>query len=176
MEFIEATSVKDAHTQVARTNKAQSTIEAAFLLPVVMLIFLLILQPICILYTKSIMESAVSGAIRILMTWDESREPAEVGIRSYILRRLHAVPEISLFHEGGEQDWNIEINGSETSKNVSITIMGHVRPIPLLKLPAKVFCRVSNDGCIELVSKIDIQNKPSWKEGTYHDWIQIWEK
>ena len=31
-------------------------------------------------------------------------------IESYIKRRLKAVPEIPLFHKGGDEDWNISID------------------------------------------------------------------
>lgn len=47
---------------------AQATVEAAFLLPTFLTLILLALQPVCVLYTRSIMESAAAETARLVVT------------------------------------------------------------------------------------------------------------
>ena len=158
-----------------RSTQAQSSVEAALLIPVFFTVMLLVLQPVCVLYTRSVMESAASGAARVLMTWDQAREPAQVGVKAYILRRLQAIPDISIFHDGGQADWEIELEGDETSKTVQVKIAGHVRPLPILGVFVGFIGNQQDDGRIQVNVELNMNNGPSWKEGTYEDWISFWQ-
>ena len=42
-------------------GRAQATVEAALLIPSFLLLLLLMLQPVCLLYTRAIVESAAAG-------------------------------------------------------------------------------------------------------------------
>lgn len=158
------------------TTRAQSSVEAALLIPVFFTILLLALQPVCVFYTRSVMESAASGAARVLMTWDQSFEPADVGVKAYILRRLQAVPAISIFHDGGQADWEIELEGDETSKTVQVKIAGRVRPLPVLGAFVGFMGSEQEDGSIRVEVELTVNNGPSWREGTYEDWISFWQQ
>ena len=67
------------------------------LLPSFLILLLLMIQPVCLLYTRAVMESAASSAARIMTT---SGEDADEACRAFVLRRLQAVPNVSIFHEG----------------------------------------------------------------------------
>ena len=53
---------------IAREDRAQSTVEAAFLLPTFLTLILLALQPVCLLYTRAVMESAAAETARLMTT------------------------------------------------------------------------------------------------------------
>ena len=52
----------------AREDRAQSTVEAAFLLLTFLTLILLALQPVCLLYTRAVMESAAAETARLMTT------------------------------------------------------------------------------------------------------------
>ena len=48
----------------------EATVEAAMLIPAFLLLLLLMLQPVCLLYTRSVMESTAAETARLLATGD----------------------------------------------------------------------------------------------------------
>ena len=90
----------------AGDERAQATVEVAVLLPSFLIVLLLALQPICLLYTTSIMESAASQAARLLVTGEDVDDEA---VQAFVMRRLAAVPDVSIFHEGGPLSWQVEL-------------------------------------------------------------------
>ena len=79
------------------SRSGQSTVEAALLIPVTLTVVALLVQPACVLYTRSVMSATAHELARVVST---SRGSADE-VRAYALRRLAAVPEAPLFHEGG---------------------------------------------------------------------------
>ena len=51
-----------------RREGAQATVEAAFLIPCLLTLMLLALQPVCLLYTVAVMESAAAETARVAAT------------------------------------------------------------------------------------------------------------
>ena len=146
----------------------QATVEAAVVLPAVMLVFTLLLQPVCLSYTRAVMRAAAAESARAAAT----AYGGDVGAcRSFALRRLRAVPDVPLFHVGGEADWDVSIEQSD--RQVSVRIAGHARPLPLMGLLASAALRRDGKG---LVLDVSLQEnlRPSWLGGDYDAWQGIW--
>ena len=94
-----------------KQNAGQASVEAALLFPVILIIIALLVEPVCILYTKTVMDGACAEGLRVATTSSDTEL-----IESYIKRRLKAVPEIPLFHKGGDEDWNI--SGSDAANRL----------------------------------------------------------
>lgn len=107
-------------------RSGQASVEAAFLAPVLLLGFLLLLQPGIVLYDRAVMESAASEGCRLLET-RSSQSDAEV--RAYIERRLEAVPGVEAFHAG---EWLIEFSGSQADDATKVSIEHSLKPLPLV--------------------------------------------
>lgn len=138
------------------------------LLPVVMLLLVLLLQPACLLYTRMVMCVTAAECARVLATLPQGSEER---CRSYALRRLAAVPEVSPFHVGGEPDWQVELSSSEGEASVSIC--GHARPLPLLGALSTAFAERDDQGVVLRVS-VSERMRPAWLGGDYGSWVGIW--
>lgn len=150
----------------------QATVEAAITLPSVMVVLLLMLEPACLVYTHMVMEGAASEAARAVST-STGIEDGDEAVRAFVLRRLDAVPEISVFHVGGEQDWQVDFQGAGTSQ-VTVRITGHARPLPLVGAVASAIGGIDEQGVVLRV-QVDETVRPSWLEGSYASWVSIWE-
>lgn len=146
--------------------------EAAVLLPGFLILLLLCLQPVCLLYTRSIMESAAASTARLMITAGEETDEA---YRAFALRRLRAVPGIAIFHAGGPLSWKIELarGGEEGAVRVSIT--GFVRPLPVIGAFVGAFGDRNAQGDIEMGVEVAYAGRPEWLEGSYETWIAQWE-
>lgn len=109
-----------------RARQGQATVEAAFLLPVVLLAMLMLAQPAIILYDRAVMEAAASEGCRVLETLAPGNEDAA---RAAVERRLSAIPDAPIFHEGA---WTIELSGGEGQQRASVRIEHGLRPLPLI--------------------------------------------
>ena len=97
---------------VLHERRAQATVEAAVLLPSFLILMLLALQPVCILYTRGVMESAAAETARLMIT---SEAESKASLKAFALRRLAAVPDVEIFHAGGPLSWDIELVGAAAS-------------------------------------------------------------
>ena len=79
--------------EAAGEERAQATVEAAVLLPSFLIVLLLALQPICLLYTTSIMESAASQAARLLITGEYVDDKS---VQAFVMRRLRRSGRLDL--------------------------------------------------------------------------------
>lgn len=104
----------------------QATVEAALLMPMILLAILLLAQPAIVLYDRAVMEAAASEGCRILETLSSEDEDAA---RAAIERRLSAIPDVDIFHSSA---WTIEISGGEGSAQASVRIEHSLRPLPLI--------------------------------------------
>ena len=91
--------------------------------------------------------------------------------RSYVLRRLEAVPDAPLFHSGGASDWSISL--SRGGRGVNVEVVGHVRPLPLLGVALAAFSESDGKGIV-LRESLREEVLPSWIRGTYGDWQRLW--
>lgn len=150
------------------STSGQASVEAACLLPIVMLLVGLLVQPICVLYTKSVMGSTAAELLRVATTNSDTQE-----LVAYGKRRLEAVPEVALFHVGGEDDWIIEMDGISTN-HASVAIRGHTRLLPVLGAGASLLGKQDGQGLV-LEVHLQSQTRPKWLGGSYGSWLQVWK-
>lgn len=144
----------------------QSSVEAAILVPVLFIIVAILVEPACVMYTKAIMNSTAAETVRAAATYT-----GQEALVDFAKRRLSAVPEVSIFHVGGEGDWDISI--SKGSNQVEVSIKGHVRPLPLLGVLMSAFSKSDGQGIV-LETRVVEQIYPEWVEGGYGGWQSIW--
>lgn len=158
-------------TRWGRALAGQATVEAAVLIPSVMLLMALLVQPICLLYTRTVMHGAAAETARAVVTARGGEDLQEC--KQYALRRLAAVPEVSVFHVGGAQDWQVEVSQGDSGRTVDVAITGHARPLPLF---GQVAAALTDRDVTGLVLRVEVKQRmrPSWLEGSYGDWLKIW--
>lgn len=140
------------------------------LLPVLMVCLALLVQPMCLLYTRTVMQSAAAEGCRLLATARDAPDGASCD--QYIRRRLAAVPEVGVFHEG---DWRIDCEGDASSEEVRVRIVGHARPLPLVGIVASMLGPTDGKGNVELGVNVSRAARPDWVEGGYGDWTSVWD-
>ena len=106
--------------------RGQATVEAAFLMPVILLAMLMLAQPAIVLYDRAVMEAAASEGCRVMETLAPGDEDAA---RAAIERRLDAVPDAPIFHVGS---WTVELSGGEGQERASVRIEHALKPLPLI--------------------------------------------
>lgn len=149
-------------------ERGQATIEAAALLPTLMLLFGILLQPACLLYTRAVMRGAAAEVVRVIGT--SSSVPDE-DCRDFVLRRLKAVPEVPLFHVGGRSDWDVSFERGVGV--VTVSISGHLRPLPLLGITAAALGERDGAG-VRLDVQVTERTRPTWLGGDYASWVSVW--
>ncbi len=140
------------------------------LIPTVMLLLGLLTQPACLLYTRMVMRSAASECARVLATAEGSDERAA---KEFVLRRLQAVPEVSIFHVGGRDDWDITLDYAQGAQTVSVSVEGRLRPLPLLGISARALGRSEGNLVVVDVSVTE-RVRPAWLGGSYAEWQSMW--
>ena len=149
-------------------DRGQSTVEAAALLPVLMLLLGMMAQPVCMLYTRMVMLHAAAEGARVALTAQNDND-----VRQFVLRRLRAVPRASLFHVGGTDDWCITLNRSMDEGRVEVEVCGHVRPLPLLGTIAGFVGERDGTGVVLRV-RVSEELRPGWVRDGYEAWQGVW--
>ncbi len=146
----------------------QASVEAAFILPIILLCIGLSIQPLLYMYTKSICLEACEEGVRYATS-----ENNNAHVERFVRRRLRAVPPSELFHSEGEDDWDVEVVRSRSS--VTVSVQGKMKPIPLLGLPSAII--LPHEGK-NLIIKVEAQGvvSPSWREGVYDEWVASFRK
>ena len=157
---------------VAREDRAQPTVEAAFLLPTFLTLVLLALQPVCLLYTRAVMESAAAETARLMTTTTVGNDE---DIKEFARRRLAAVPDVSIFHAGGPLSWDIELGRAGTGGVSSVSVTGEVKPLPVIGVFAQAMGSAGQNGYVELRVDVSYRSRPEWLEGDYDSWIAAWD-
>ena len=111
------------------SETGQSTIEAAVLFPVLLVMFGLLLQPAVLLYDRCIMTAAATEGCRLVATSTVD----DATTCTYVERRLEAIPRIGIFHVGG--DWAINWSRSQEG-TANVIIENHVQPLPFFGILA----------------------------------------
>ena len=150
------------------SQRGQASVEAALLLPTTLLLLALLMQPACLLYTRCVMEGAAVEVARLAAT---AREGFDV--RPFALRRLAAVPEVSVFHVGGQQDWEVSTEGPDERGLVKVLLSGHARSLPLLGGICGLLGESDEKGLV-LEARVTASTRPDWLEGSYEDWVGMW--
>lgn len=99
---------------------------------------------------------------------------SEADLEAFALRRLAAVPEIPLFHEGGEGAWEIGVEGPGAEGRVAVRIEGRVRPLPLLGTLLSAFGEMDG-GDVVVRAEAEEALRAEWIGGSYADWMGMWE-
>lgn len=68
------------------------------MLPTFLTLILLALQPVCLLYTRAVMESAAAETARLMTTTTVEDDD---DLKEFTRRRLAAVPNVSIFMPAG---------------------------------------------------------------------------
>lgn len=152
-------------------QRGQSTVEAALLLPALLVTLALLVEPACVLYTRQVMEATAAELCRIAAT--RRGDVGDGAVRAFALRRLGAVPDVAPFHAGGDDDWVVDVVGGEGDQTVAVTISGHVALLPLFGAVAGAL-GVAGDEGLPLEVRVEERIRPSWLEGSYGDWISMW--
>lgn len=168
--------VKAPAHAVARESCAQATVEAAMLIPCFLTLMLLALQPVCLFYTVSVMESAAGETARVAATRAPGDEDGDGdgGCEAFALRRLAAVPDVPIFHAGGAQAWGISVEG-DGSGEVRVAIEGSVEPLPVLGAFVPLFGERDGHGNVRLEVEVVRGTRPDWVEGGYDAWVGMWD-
>ena len=154
------------------SESGQSTVEAAFLLPVALVVFGLLLQPAILLYDRCIMNNAAAEGCRLLAT--NTNDDATT--RAYLKRRLSGIPNLPIFHSGA--NWEISFTGGELGQPVNVEITNHVRPLPLFGILAGLGGHMDSNGCIEQTVTASSSLSPAWASelgSSTADWIGKWK-
>lgn len=110
----------------------QSCVEAAFLLPVLLVFLLLLLQPALMLYHALILENTCQEACRVLATCSNDQDMR--ALDGFITHRLQALPACFAASDDADAqpDWSVTTQGNAASHEVGVTIEGYVRVLPLV--------------------------------------------
>lgn len=165
---------------VIEDTKAQATVEAAYLIPVVFILLLLMIQPGIVLYNHMVMQAAASEGCRLLTTKTDAAGASTEKCESYILRRLGSVPPQDNFHiHQGECSWEIELEGDECSDYVQVSISNRMRFLPLFDAAGTLLGITDGSGVYtqKVVRKMPTQ--AAWvAESEYglnpQEWVERW--
>ena len=143
--------------------------EAAALLPTLLLLLGLLVQPVCLLYTKAVMAQAASELTRVRATGQ-----SDEACRQYALRRLEAVPVVPLFHVGGPEDGEVVVSATDGGACVEASVSGHARPLPLTGAVVRALGEGDPEGVV-LRAGTRARVRPDWVVGDYGSWMSMWE-
>ena len=145
-------------------NSGQATVEAAFLIPVLFVLMLMLIQPGIILYDRLIMDGAAAHGCRLLATKTSEDGFSEEQYADAVKRHLGAIPQQELFHihEGG-CSYSVRLSGDEHSQRVSVEIDNEIRLLPLFDI-AGALTGIAPDGRFCITVNQSAQAKPSWYE------------
>lgn len=142
------------------------------MLPTFLTLILLALQPVCLLYTRAVMESAAAETARIMTT---TTVDDDADLEEFARRRLAAVPDVSIFHAGGPLSWEIELGRAGAGGASSVSIVGEVKPLPVIGAFARAMGSAGEGGYVELKVDVSYRSRPDWLEGDYDSWIAAWD-
>ena len=146
-----------------RECTGQATLEAAYLIPIIFLLLLLLIQPGIILYDFMVMRGAASEGCRLLATKTDVLGDSHEACEAYVKRRLAAIPPQDNFHiHDGGCSWEIELEGNEHSNMVRVTISNRLRLLPLFDAGGVLLGITDGQGVYPLEVSVATQVQPSW--------------
>lgn len=147
-----------------RDAHGQSTVEAAFLVPVLFILLLLLLQPGVVLYDRMVMNGAAAEGCRLLATRTDAAGADMEAYRGSVLRRLGSVPQEEHFHvhDGGGCSWEILLDGDESAGEVSVTIRNKLEPLPIVDEAATLLGMVDERGHLTVEVSASAPAQPQW--------------
>lgn len=160
-------------------ERGQAVVEAAFLIPALLLSLLLLIQPGILLYTRMVMEGAAAEGCRVLATASDLEQGTDT-VESFVKRRLASVPQQPNFHVHDPAcSWVITLNGGETASQVSVQITNEIRPLPLFDFGLEALGVLNARGNYEITVTKELTTKSTWvQENTLSNdpeqWIERW--
>ncbi len=150
-----------ARIPATRDDRGQTTVEAAFALPVVFLLVLLLVQPGIVLYDRMVMASAAAEGCRLLATG----EGDVAAVEAFVKRRLGAAPEQDNFHvHRGGCTWEVTCEGGGAADRSRVTVKGEVRPLPLIDMGATLLGLVNERGNLVVEVGVEAPTRPTWAQ------------
>ncbi|MEY8460311.1 TadE/TadG family type IV pilus assembly protein [Eggerthellaceae bacterium 24-137] len=144
-----------------RCDRGQATVEAAFGIPVVLLLVLLLVQPGIILYDRMIMASAAAEGCRLLAVGEGDAETCI----DFVKRRLGAVPQHDLFHvHQGGCTWEVLCEGGGSADRSRVVVRTEVRPLPLLDMGAALLGLVNERGNLVVEVEAEAPTRAAWAQ------------
>lgn len=147
-------------SEKAFERSGQSTIEAAFALPILMILVLLLIQPAIVLYDRMVMSSAAAEGCRLYSTASSD----VVGkCEDYVKRRLSAIPQMDQFHVHSKGcTWNVSFEGGEGSQVSRVLISTEVRPLPLIGSGMWALGLLNRQGNLKIEVESMQKMQPDW--------------
>ncbi len=137
-------------------SAGQASVEAALIIPLLLVGMLLAVQPAIVLYDRLVMESAVSEGCRVA----ETSSSGEGVVREYVERRLAAIPSIEAFHAGA---WTIEVTGADQqSEYVSVRVSHDLKPLPLMAAGLRLVGFAGSDGMYRQEAFREMRSHDGW--------------
>lgn len=155
-------------------QRGQATIEAAFALPVLMVLVLLLLQPGIVLYDRVVMAGAAAEGCRLLTTASDSDAQH---CHDYVMRRLSAVPQADIFHVHSTGcTWDVQLEGDEVARTVTVRITTEAKPLPLIDCALGLLGLCNERGNVVIEVEATSATQPDWVDGQVSpdDWIRQW--
>lgn len=141
--------------------EAQATVEGAFLIPVILLMLMLLIQPGILLYDRMVMQAAASEGCRLVATKPSS--DSTDAYKGYVIRRLGSVPQQENFHvHEGNCTWVVTFEGDELSSQVSVSIENQVKPLPFFDFGAQVLGLLNGSGNFTQKVSVSLTSKSPW--------------
>ncbi|MDR2492878.1 MAG: pilus assembly protein [Coriobacteriales bacterium] len=161
-------------------TSGQTTVEAAFCIPLLFLLLLLLVQPMIMLYNHMIMQNAAAEGCRLLATKTTAGAYSQDKYEGYIKRRLAAIPPVDVFHaHTNGRDWEITTDGDETSRVVTVRVVNRLAPLPLLGWAAGLVGMCDEEGLIVQEVEVSMPTQPSWvwdnSGGGPQEWTTQWD-
>ena len=161
-------------------ENGQGTLEAAFVIPVLFVLMLLLIQPGIVLYDRLVMGSAAAEGCRLLATKTDAYGSMGASCEAFIRHRLAAVPQQECFHvhEGG-CSWVIEMGGDETTGTATVKVINELRPLPLFDAASRLLGMTNERGNLVIQEEVTMTSQPAWVQGSERglspsDWIGAW--
>lgn len=147
------------------TEGGQATVEAAFAIPVVFTLLLMLVQPGIVLYDRMVMRHAAAEACRLLATRSAAGGLSDEYCIDLVRRQLSAVPPHDLFHiHDTGCTWDIHIEGDESSDTVRVSIANRLRLLPLFDAAGALVGIADGEGCIRLQVEEEARTQPVWAQ------------
>lgn len=154
-------------------EEGQTTVEAAFALPILFFVFALLLQPAVLIYDRCVMQSSAAEACRLQAT----RSCSEGALKTFVERRLASLPSLDLFHTAA-CSWSVAVEGGGCGAVATVSVEGHVKTLPLVGITASALADDAGDGCALLRCEATSTLSPSWLDsasGEPEEWISQWD-
>lgn len=146
----------------------QAVLEGAFLIPVILLLLLLLVQPAILLYDRTVMNGAAAEGCRLLST-KSSSYGNEAAYENYVLRKLGAIPQQENFHvHQSGCSYEVVLEGDEATQTVKVCIENQVRPLPFFDWGARVLGVVNSEGNFVVKTECELPAKNEWVASSEH--------